>query len=46
MKDAKLAKHDILLFRAGCEESFPGRFHFIGECKVHESLRVEISYKP
>lgn len=26
MKDAKLAKHDILLFRARCEESFPGVF--------------------
>jgi hypothetical protein len=46
MKDAKLTKHDILLFRAGCEESFLGRFHFVGECKAHESLRVEISYKP
>lgn len=28
MKDAKLAGHDILLLRAGCEESFPGPFLF------------------
>ena len=43
MKDAKLAKHDILLFRAGCEESFPGRFQFVGEFKNQESLRFGIS---
>jgi hypothetical protein len=36
----------VLLFRAGCKESFLGRFHFVGECQGHESLRGEILYKP
>jgi hypothetical protein len=34
MKDAKLARHDISLLRAGCEESFPGPLSFVGECKA------------
>jgi hypothetical protein len=46
MKDAKLARLTYCYCEQAARNLSPGRFYFVGECNSHESLRVEISYKP